>query len=265
MLNHKISAILLDMDGVLFHGMKPIDGAINFMSVIKNIPHVFITNNPILQPVDVANKLEELGFQRPLEQQIITSGEATASWLAQQKNNFRYFAVGATGIHQSLQKYGIEDKENADFVVIGEGKGIDYESITTGINLIIKNGAKLISTNPDASVDGHIQSKRMVLPGGGALVAPFEVATGQKAITIGKPEPLLYKIALQALEQNAQNCLMIGDRPDTDILGAQQLGIQTALVRTGRFSPSDSLPDGMNEPDWDAESLHQLLIALDLK
>jgi len=95
------------------------------------------------------------------------------------------------------------------------------------------------------------------MPGGGALVAPFIVATGQQPITIGKPNPLLYEIALQELNVQASDCLMIGDRPDTDILGAQQLGIQTALVRTGRFAPGEELPDNMLTPDWDVENLIQ--------
>jgi len=63
---------------------------------------------------------------------------------------------------------------------------------------------------------------------------------------------------MQELQVQADTCLMIGDRPDTDILGAQQLGIQTALVRTGRFAPGEKLPDNMTAPDWDVENLTQL-------
>lgn len=252
------SAILLDMDGILFHGMNPIDGAIDFMQSIEHIPHLFITNNPIRLPESMADKMLEIGFKRPDDKQIITAGEATAAWLAQQKPNFRFFAIGASGLHDSLRKYGIEDKENADYVVVGEGEGIDYASITTGINLIIKNGAQLISTNPDTSVDSFYKGKRAIMPGGGALTAPFIVATGKQPITIGKPNPLLYEIALQELKVHSNACLMIGDRPDTDILGAQELGIQTALVRTGRFTPGERLPDNMLSPDWDVENLEQL-------
>ncbi len=252
------SAILLDMDGILFHGMNPIEGAIDFMRTIEHIPHVFVTNNPIRLPESMADKMAQIGFKRPDENLIITSGEATAAWLAQQKPNFRFFAIGAEGLHQSLQKYGHADQENADYVVVGEGEGLDYASLTTGINLIIKQGAQLISTNPDKSVDAFYRGKRAILPGAGALVAPFIIATGKQPVTIGKPEPLLYEIALQALQAQAGNCLMIGDRPDTDILGAQQLGIQTALVRTGRFAPGEKLPEDMPAPDWDADSLMQL-------
>lgn len=258
------TAILLDMDGVLFHGMNPIDGAMDFMQSIEYIPHVFITNNPIRLPESMADKMAEIGFKRPDEKLIITAGEATAVWLSQQKQDFRFFAIGADGLRKSLQKYGYEDMDNADYVVIGEGEGIDYASITTGINLILKQGAQLISTNPDTSVDAFYRGKRAIMPGGGALVAPFIVATGKQPITIGKPMPLLYEIALQELNVPANDCLMIGDRPDTDILGAQQLGIQTALVRTGRFAPGEKLPDDMSTPDWDVENLMQLKSSLGL-
>ena len=123
---------------------------------------------------------------------------------------------------------------------------------------MIKQDAQLICTNPDTSVDAFYRGKRAILAGAGALVAPFIVATGKQPITIGKPKPLLYEIALQTLQTEANNCLMIGDRPDTDIIGAQQLGIQTALVRTGRFRPDEKLPDQMPKPDWDVENLAQL-------
>ncbi len=246
------------MDGVLFHGMNPIDGAIDFMQSIEHIPHVFVTNNPIRLPESMADKMAEIGFKRPDEKLIITAGEATASWLAQQKTGFTFFAIGASGLHDSLRKYGTEDKDNADYVVIGEGEGLDYSSLTTGINLILKQGAQLICTNPDTSVDAFYRGKRAILPGAGALVAPFITATGKQPVTIGKPKPLLYEIAMQELRVQAEECLMIGDRPDTDILGAQQLGIQTALVRTGRFAPGEVLPENVSKPDWDVDTLIRL-------
>ncbi len=262
---HPISAILLDMDGVLFHGMKPIEGAIDFMHSIEMIPHIFVTNNPIRLPNSMADKMAEIGFKRPNEALIITSGEATATWLAQQKPNFHFFAIGAEGLHESLRKYGTEDKEQADYVVVGEGEGLDYASLTTAINLIIKQDAQLICTNPDTSVDAFYRGKRAILPGAGALVAPLITATGKQAITIGKPKPLLYEIAMQKLQVQANQCLMIGDRPDTDILGAQKLGIQTALVRTGRFTVGEALPKGMSKPDWDVENLSELKNILGIK
>ena len=94
-----------------------------------------------------------------------------------------------------------------------------------------------------------------------------EYARGKKYF-IGRADTIspddAREIALQKLQLQANTCLMIGDRPDTDILGAQQLGIQTALVRTGRFAPGEKLPDKMLAPDWDVENLIQLKQSLGL-
>jgi HAD superfamily hydrolase (TIGR01450 family) len=259
-----IRAILLDMDGILYHGTAAIPGALDFMQAINEIPHAFITNNPIRLPVDVADKMEKMGFSRPRLDRIITSGEATAKWLSEQKPGFNYFAIGAEGLHQSLSKYGNENTENADYVVVGEGRGLDYDSMTTAINLIVSNKARLISTNPDITVDAtDSDGKRIILPGGGALVSPIVTATGVQPVTIGKPYPLLYETALKQLGVLPSQCLMIGDRPDTDILGAQNLGMKTALVRTGRFSAEDHLPAHQANPDHDCQTLQQLLAALE--
>lgn len=257
-----IRAILLDMDGVLYHGEKVIPEAIGFMSAFKHLPHAFITNNPILPPQAIADRLERLGFQRPDHEQIITSADATALWLSQQKTNFHYYAVGANGLHTALSQKGVEDSQNADFVVIGEGAGIDYDAIATGVNLILNQGARLICTNPDHSVDACFNGKHCVLPGGGALVAPFAIASETEPVFIGKPHALLYQIAMDRLGVSPDQCLMVGDRPDTDIAGAAALGMRTALVRTGRFLPGTPLPDNLPLPDWDVENLEHLLQAL---
>ncbi len=251
------------MDGVLYHGDRALPHAVVFMRLLQSKPHIFITNNPILLPEDIAKKLQTLGFSQPELSKILTSGIATADWLFSQKPGFRYFAIGADGLHQALQKQGVEDASTADFVVIGEGAGIDYASLTTAINLIIKKNATLVLTNPDTTVDGVCNDRHCILPGGGALVAPIQIATGVEPMVVGKPEPLMFQMALARLKLPADQCLMIGDRPDTDILGAQSLGIKTALVRTGRFRIEQRLPDGI-APDIDVPDLEALQLALNL-
>lgn len=257
-MKQNIKAILLDMDGVLYHGERAIPAAVEFMSAIAHLPHAFITNNPIMTSESVADRLVRLGFRRPNHHQIITSAEATALWLSEQKPGFRYYAVGAEGLHTALRQHGIEDIHSADFVVIGEGAGIDYDAITLGVNLIQRQGARLICTNPDHSVDAYIDGEHRVLPGGGALVAPFAIASETTPVFIGKPHPLLYQMAMKRLGVLPEYCLMIGDRPDTDIAGASGLGMKTALVRTGRFAPGMPIADDLPPPDWDVESLDLL-------
>ncbi len=254
--------LLLDLDGVLYHGDRLLLGAADFLSAIAHLPHLFITNNPIRTPQEVADHLAQLGLPRPDEDLILTSAQATADWLARTKSGFRYFAVGAAGLHRELERVGTPDAREADFVVVGEGPGLDYEQLIIGVNLILTHGARLVATNPDCTVDAVRAGQHLILPGGGALVAPFAVATGVTPTVIGKPEPLLYQMALQRLGYGAGECLMVGDRPDTDIAGAARLGMWTALVRSGRFAPGAPWPDGLPRPDWDLDSLADLAAAL---
>jgi HAD superfamily hydrolase (TIGR01450 family) len=251
-------AILLDMDGVLYHGDKALPGAIEFLRRLAAIPHIFLTNNPIQTSDAVAAKLMRLGFPHVEPEQVLTSAQATAHWLSKQQADFRYYAVGADGLHQALRACGQPDKERADFVVVGEGPGLDYQTLSRGIHLILKQGARLVVTNPDHNVDAEIDGEHRVLPGGGALVAPFVVATGVEPVVIGKPEPLLFEMALERLGCAPEQCLMIGDRPDTDIAGAAALGLATAMVRTGRFAPGEAWPNRLPRPDWDEDSLEAL-------
>ncbi|MBT5228991.1 MAG: HAD-IIA family hydrolase [Methylococcales bacterium] len=259
-----IKGYLLDMDGVLYHGMHALKDAPAFIQRIQDTPTRFITNNPIHPPKVITERLSLMGFTGIQHTQIITSAMATCLWLQQQKPNFQYFAIGAQGLHDELNHAGTFNAEQADFVVVGEGPGLDYEQLSIGIELILNKGAKLVGTNPDLTVDSMKDGKHQILPGGGALIAPFIAATQVQATIIGKPEPLLYEMALQDLGLKPEECLMIGDRPDTDIQGAAVLGMQTALVRTGRFSPGTPYPAGFHKPNWDVSSLTELSASLSL-
>ncbi len=261
---HKPATFLLDMDGILFHGDQVIDDAPDFITTIMEYPHLFITNNSSTTPEQILHKLAHMGFHTSDSRKIITSAEATAQWLHKEKPGFRYFAVGGKGLHVALSAVGIKDQEEADYVVIGEGSGLDYQSLTIGINLITGKGAKLIVTNPDQTVYTTQEGKRVILPGGGALVAPFAVSTGTEPVVIGKPQPLIFKMALERLGCKPALCLMIGDRPDTDIAGAAGLGMMSALVRTGGFKPGEPWPAGLTRADWDVTSLTELKEVLKL-
>lgn len=253
-----IRALLIDMDGVLFHGDQVLPGAAAFLRRVGGVPHCFVTNNPIRSPGQIAEHFDRLSLPIPALDRIVTSAEATLTWLVKQKPGFRFFAIGASTLHETLASQGNADAQDADFVVVGEGAGIDYASISTAINLILKRGAQLICTNPDNTVDASCGGQHCVLPGGGALVAPIAIATGVEPVFVGKPNPLLYQMAIKRLGASISDCVMVGDRPDTDIAGAQALGMHTALVRTGRFASGDRLPAGIM-PTWDCTSLTELM------
>jgi HAD superfamily hydrolase (TIGR01450 family) len=254
------SGLLIDMDGVLFHGDRALPGAREFLDRVTGSPYLFLTNNPTRLPTEVSAQLARLGLGRHSPERVLTSGQAAAAWLAREHPGFRYYAVGADGLDRVLATVGTADPENADVVVVGEGPGLDYESLAIGINLVLKRGARLVVTNPDTTVDADRDGAHWVLPGGGALVAPFAVATGCEPVVIGKPEPLLYELAADRLGVPVHRCVMLGDRPDTDIAGAARLGMKTVLVRTGRFPPGTPWPEGLPLADWDFPDLAALLL-----
>jgi len=256
-------ALLIDLDGVLFQGDRPLPGAARLLGRLAGRPHCFLTNNPIRTPEQIAAACVAMGLPAPDPRCILTSALATARWLARERPGLRYFAVGGGGLEAALSAVGSRDDRHANVVVVGEGVGLDYATLTTGINLILGQGARLVATNPDTTVDGVLDGRRVVLPGCGALVAPFTAATGVTPTFIGKPEPLLYEMALEQLGCPAAACLMIGDRPDTDIAGAERLGCWTALVRTGRFPPGRGWVAGLPRPDLDVPDLDHLIEALD--
>jgi HAD superfamily hydrolase (TIGR01450 family) len=249
---------MIDMDGVLYRGTNPIPEAILFLEAIQKYPHIFLTNNSSETPESVVSRLKDLGIPTCLAEHILTSAIATADYLGGLEPGFGFYAVGGPGLHAALRVQGHEDDTDPDYVVIGEGEGLDYRSLTAGINILLRGKARLVGTNPDANLDGTLDGRPVVLPGGGALVAPFQAATGMEPLFIGKPNPIMFEQGLKRLGKPAGEVIMIGDRPDTDIKGAAQLGISTILVCTGRFSPDDPYPEDAPRPDLMVSSLAEL-------
>lgn len=156
--------MILDMDGVVYLGNRAIPDAVAFLDRIGPLPLVFITNNSSQPPEALHSKLQRLGLPSPGPTAILTSAIATARHLDRLKPGFRYYAVGGPGLHQALAALGKEDAQNADFVVVGEGPGLDYETLTLGINLVMSHGARLVGTNPDPNLDGTLLGRRVILP-----------------------------------------------------------------------------------------------------
>jgi len=117
---------------------------------------------------------------------------------------------------------------NPDYVVIGETRSYNFEKIEQAVNLVLK-GARLIGTNPD--VTGPAESG--IVPATRALVAPVELATSRTAYYVGKPNPLMMRIALRKLGCNREDTIIIGDRMDTDIIAGIESEIETLLVLSG--------------------------------
>ena len=163
------------------------------------------------------------------EDRIWTSALATADFLKQQLPGGTAFVIGEAGILTALHEAGFVMTETApDFVVVGETRNYSFEAITKAIRLI-GNGARFIVTNPDAtgpSADGP-------LPATGAIAALITKATGKEPYVVGKPNPMMFRSALNKIGAHSENTAMIGDRMDTDIVAGIEAGLHTVLVLTG--------------------------------
>jgi NagD protein len=247
---------LIDMDGVIYKGSEPIPGAVEFINSLRDrgYPFLFLTNNSQRTNRDVCYKLRKMGFAVNNED-IFTCAMATARYLASKKVHGTAYVIGEGGLLTELHNagYSIVD-EHPDYVIIGEGRTIMLESVDKAINMIM-GGAKLIATNLDPNCPVGNGKYRA---GCGAFVAMLEFATGKQAFSVGKPSPVMMRMARKILGLSTDETIMIGDTMGTDILGAGSMGFTTVLTLSGVTSEKDLDQYGYS-PDFIIPSIKDLL------
>jgi NagD protein len=246
---------LIDMDGVIYRGNEMIPGAIEFVQTLRsrNIPFMFLTNNSQRTRLDMAIKLQRMGFDIS-DHHVFTCAVATAQFLSHQKPNGTAYVIGEGGLLNALHEHGYAIVDhNPDYVVVGEGRTFTFEMVETAVNLVLE-GAKLIATN----LDPNCPTPRGTRPGCGAVTAMIETATGVKAFSVGKPSPIMMRAARKEIGLTAAETTMIGDTMETDILGGVQMGYRTVLVLTGGTSEGD-LGNYGYQPDIIVNSIADLM------
>jgi len=227
---HAKKGFICDMDGVIYHGAKLLDGVDRFLNWIRreNKNFLFLTNSSERSPRELSQKLARLGLDID-PSHFYTSALATASFLASQCPGGSAYVIGEPGLTGALYDAGISMNDyNPDYVVVGESRSYSFEKIEHAIRLVL-GGAKLIGTNPDLTGP----SERGILPACRALTAPIEMATGRSAYFIGKPNPIIMRHAMRKLGTRRADTAIVGDRMDTDILSGIQTEIDTVLVLSG--------------------------------
>jgi 5'-nucleotidase len=230
MTRREIHSWLMDMDGVLVHEEDAIPGADQWVARLREreIPFLVLTNNSIYTRRDLAARLRTSGLDVP-EEAIWTSALATAKFLEDQRPGGSAFVIGEAGLTTALHSSGYTLTErNPDYVVLGETRTYSFERITLAIRLI-DSGARFIATNPDATgptLEGP-------LPATGSVAALISRATGVDPYFVGKPNPLMMRSALNAIDAHSETTAMIGDRMDTDIVSGLEAGMHTILVLSG--------------------------------
>jgi NagD protein len=226
----EIECWLTDMDGVLVHENHPLPGASELLQQWRDQgkPYLVLTNNSIFTPRDLSARLRASGLEVP-EDRIWTSALATADFLASQMPGGSAFVIGEAGITTALHEAGfVMTDTNPDYVVVGETRNYSFEAITRAIRLI-GNGARFIATNPDATGP----SAEGPMPATGAVAALITKATGKDPYIVGKPNPMMFRSAMNKIGAHSENTGMIGDRMDTDIVAGIEAGLHTILVLTG--------------------------------
>lgn len=228
---------ILDLDGTLYRGEQAIPGARYFVEQLRDrgISHLFLTNNSSRTPEQVAEKLRRLGFPAEAEQ-VFTSAQSAARFLSGDGDQPRVYAVGEEGLLAALQEAGCRlVQEKADAVVVGIDRRFSYEKLKRAC-LEIRAGARFVGTNGDRV----IPTEEGMLPGNGSLCAAVAAASGVNPVFTGKPEPLIFRYALERLGTSPEETLVVGDNLDTDIRGGRDAGMDTLLVYTGVTAPGDS-------------------------
>ena len=221
---------ICDMDGVIYHGNVVLPGVKEFIDWLhKNKKeYLFLTNNSGYTPQELCHKLARMGLDVP-EEHFYTSALATAEFLKEQSPGCSVYALGEAGLTNALYNAGIYMNDvNPDYVVIGEAKSYNIDTLTKATNLVLK-GAKLIGANSDLS--GPIENG--IAPACRALTSPIELATGKHAYFCGKPNPLMMRTGLRLLGCHSDEAVMVGDRMDTDVISGLESGMSTVLVLSG--------------------------------
>ena len=237
MTERQINSWLMDMDGVLVHEEQAIPGADRFIAQLRDrgAPFLVLTNNSIYTRRDLTARLRASGLEVP-EESLWTSANAMAKFLEDQRPGGSAYVIGEAGLTTALHAAGYTLTErDPDYVVLGETRTYSFERITRAIRLI-NRGSRFIATNPDATgptVDGP-------LPATGSVAALISKATGVDPYFVGKPNPLMMRSALNALDAHSETTAMVGDRMDTDVAAGLEAGLETILVLTGISTRADA-------------------------
>ncbi|MGB3413473.1 MAG: HAD-IIA family hydrolase [Microbacteriaceae bacterium] len=220
----------------------------------KETPFLVLTNNSIYTARDLSARLSASGIEVP-EENIWTSALATAKFLKTQRPNGTAFVIGEAGMTTALHELGYTLTErNPDFVVLGENSSYSIEMITKAIRLI-NAGSRFISTNPDVtgpSNDGPI-------PATGSVAALITKATGKEPYVVGKPNPMMFRSAMNKIGAHSETTGMIGDRMDTDIIAGIEAGVHTVLVLSG-ISDLSTVEQYPFRPDEILDSVADLVV-----
>ena len=269
-------SFLFDCDGVLWRGNTLLPGADRVIKKLTELNKIiiFVTNNSSKSRSQYLSKFESLGILATKEQ-IMSSAFASAFYLHTLRFDRKVFTLGEPGIGLELDEFGINHidackifgttfmnhaeldqllvDENIGAVIVGIDPYFTYTKLAYAHKCLQKSDCLFIATNTDNSFPGA----NCLLPGGGSIVAAVKTAANKEPLVMGKPEPLLLKIAMEKFNLDPERTCMIGDKLETDIAFGKNGGLKTVLVLTGVSSREDAAISNI-APDYILESIDDL-------
>lgn len=253
-----IKGILFDLDGVLYTGSQPIDGAIKAVDTIRasGIPCRFVTNTSTLSLTSLQQKINALGFSlRPEE--IISAPQAALRYLQRQPDAVCRLLLAAD-VKNDFKALRQSDTE-ANHIVVGDiGDAWSYRLLNEVFNRLT-DGARLIAIHKNR----FWQTEHGLQMDIGGFVQALEYASGTKAMIIGKPASDFFRIALDDMGLRPEETIMVGDDIDSDVGGAQQAKLRGVLVRTGKYREAYATASGIR-PELTVDSIADLPAAIGL-
>ena len=258
-------AYIFDMDGTIYLGDHLLPGAKRLIEELRrhDIPVRFLSNNPTKDPHLYVDKLERLDIPTPLED-IANTVVTMTRWLKEHHPDKTVFPIAEQPLIDALQDAGIkisDDPEKIDIVIASYDRTFDYHKLQIAFDAIwFHKRAILVATNPD---------RYCPFPGGrgepdcAAIIAAIEACTQTKCQVItGKPEPVMLEVAIEGLDVNPRNCMMVGDRLYTDIEMAKKTGMFSAMPLTGDSTMEEALAlPKAHQPDFLLDRVDRLIPA----
>jgi len=249
-----MQSFLIDLDGVLYVGKKPIEGAKECLERLDKLGYEyrFVSNSTRRCRSSVAQRLAGLGYDVPMER-IFTPPLAAIERMKSSGKD-RCFLLTTGDVHRDFVQAGISVSEkDADYVVVGDaGPDFTFERLNQALRLIL-DGAQMLALE----MDRYWMEPEGLVMSTGPFVAALEYATGKKAELMGKPSPEFFKIALKDIGARPEEAAMIGDDILTDVGGGQALGMKGILVKTGKYRADLADSSGVR-PDLVLESIADL-------
>lgn len=223
---------IIDIDGVVGRSVTPIKEGVEGVKRLRDLGKkiIFVSNNSTRSRRILMERLRSFGLE-VAEDEVLVATYATARFIAKEKPGARVFTTGEKGLIEELELAGLKivDYDEAEYLVVGSNRGINFELMTKALRACLK-GLRYVATNPDRifpSEDGPI-------PGTGMIIGALYWMTGREPdVIVGKPSKVIMKEALDILGLDAKNVAVIGDQIDVDVKAGKAIGAETVLVLTG--------------------------------